>query len=257
MPGTVRVEANPLFTELPNRDLFVEAALLKLHASGPGQTKAEGTPVAAKLEFSIAFVERARNPDRTFAPLASLAGSIQLSGKQERPLFTIPESATFEYDSSVQLTAEGVRTIAIHFDGDSFAGAPASHESAAQLKLPAPESKKFRFAEIGVALSINGEPEASVDQNDRLDVVLGPVPIRLLLRFPERPDAPDSIFRLTRDADGMVQSRRHNEDLTPGDGTVDLLFESVLADEKYTLAVVTSEGRERTVFRGLLSAQAQ
>lgn len=124
----------------------------------------QGQEHQAELVFHGAFLSKARKisaPD--FQPFASLKGKLKLEGVE--PRFTIAADATLEYTGE---KAETVRRLELAY-GSRFSNQ--AGDGVAQLDLP-PIPEDARFFELGIELRVDGGVEASVQENDRLDVPL-------------------------------------------------------------------------------------
>ncbi len=168
MPGSVRVVFDPVV----RRDgplVVVLGGLLRLSRRGPSQTRAKrGVSKPATLTFHAAYLEHARNATPTFEPFATLSGEVVLDRGTGRPLFKLPSNAELSYSNPDRLS--GAR-LALQFASGSFQNAPKAGP-ASELRLPT-ATGVARFLEVGVALEIDGSPEADLTVNDRLDVPLG------------------------------------------------------------------------------------
>ncbi len=255
MPNSVRVVCCPVVTQLDGLAPFVEVASLRLARHGGSPTLVTETPQVAKLQFALAYLSSVRDAAPQHEPYASLKGSIRIAGEDERPCFALSADG-FEYegDDPAELGL-ALRSIAFSFEATDFPEAPSHTDARARLLLRPPENKGVRLAELSITLLVNDQEEAGPHQNDTLDVCLGPQPMRILLRFPQDREAPESTFVLGRAADGFEQVRSHRDDLIPGNDTLDLLFDSVVPGQRHSLTVRTQQGRQRVLFDKVLELE--
>ncbi len=143
---------------------------------GSGITNAKrDTELDAELSFHTGFLERPREEGTpTFELLATLTGKLKLVGS--RPVFSAEDPTAMKYaapipgeDSDVEANGgKALLKLGLVCASPSFGASAGLPE---ELKLPAiPE--EARFLEIAMALTVNGAEEASIEQNDRLDVPL-------------------------------------------------------------------------------------
>jgi outer membrane protein OmpA-like peptidoglycan-associated protein len=132
----------------------------------------------ARLTLFSRFFEKIRDDSGT-APelLASLAGTLSLSRSTGEPIFRVDSGAAdapgplepeapLEDPNEPSSSSPPRRTLTVAFDAGQF---PALGELA--LVLPA-SAEGFNFVEIAAELEVAGAVEASLEQNDVLDVPL-------------------------------------------------------------------------------------
>jgi hypothetical protein len=153
MPFSVTVKLEPISHPSGKSKLReVIGVRLGLRGFGPGLSKAEvGSPKPAALVLHSGFLKKARNVSSAeLKPLARLEGTVSFEGTPPRPLFVFPEKVELVYVGQVPPDAG---------EGD-------------------------RFLELGVELLVEGEAEARLEANDRLDAPLRPLRVGLVLEFP-------------------------------------------------------------------------
>jgi hypothetical protein len=164
MPGSIRVVYQPS-THLTDDQVAVLGAVVDLSRFGrvPSSLSLEQEH-EAELVFHAAFLSQARKiSEPEFEPFASLRGKLKLDGAE--PRFTIAAGSLLEYTGE---RPEKPRRLALKY-GAQFSNA--AGDPVGQLDLPTiPEDA--RFFELGIELKVDGGVEASVQENDRLDVPL-------------------------------------------------------------------------------------
>jgi hypothetical protein len=166
MPGSVRIVFDPRAHQVRG-ELAVVGGTLDLARFGknPSQVKPDQEH-AARLVFHAAFIDKPRKVSKpSFSPFAKLSGKVKLEGTT--PKFVLAPDAKLEHDGP---DAERPRRLKLQY-GLTFVNQAADAAAVGELKLPeAPPGA--RFFELGIELEVDGAAEASVDQNDRLDVPL-------------------------------------------------------------------------------------
>lgn len=164
---TIRLTLEPKREEQGDRVRIV-GGKLDLAVFGPGSSQAPiDTPVAGKLVFHAAFLDKVRGATPEFKAFAEQSGQVRRINRSQAR-FAFEPGKSFEYTAETDARAK----VGLEFSAPNFEAAPAPGSDAAFLKLPKiPEGA--RFLEIGVALHIGGAEEAALDANDVLDIPLG------------------------------------------------------------------------------------
>jgi hypothetical protein len=186
MPFSVTVKLEPISHPSGKSKLReVIGVRLGLRGFGPGLSKAEvGSPKPAALVLHSGFLKKARNVSSAeLKPLARLEGTVSFEGTPPRPLFVFPEKVELVYVGQVPPEDKPARQLALEFEGAHFREAPGLDQDAARLRLP-DAGEGDRFLELGVELLVEGEAEARLEANDRLDAPLRPLRVGLVLEFP-------------------------------------------------------------------------
>jgi len=162
---------------------------LEILGKGPGDL-AKGEKKPAKLVLHGAFLAKARDESKEkpkFAPFATLTGTIQL--KASKPVFTLDPKGKFEY-AKPEPASGRFRRIRVAYEGPAFEGAPPAPAPAPDqqpaephpltiLRLPE-EPKGMHFLVVGAALEIGGAKSSDIEQNDKLDVPLPAIELRIV-----------------------------------------------------------------------------
>lgn len=202
MSRGIRVRFLPSTTGPPG-PVRVSGGEVDLEAFGAGTAKAErDQPKPAKLIFHGAYLDRARGVSAPeFVRIATLSGSIALRGAPPSPVFTCDAEADFEYEEPEPENGEPFRELRMSYSPTSFRNAPEDGAPSTRLRLPL-EPDGARFFELGAELEIDGDTEAPLPSDHRLDVPLGPRP-GPIFEWPEEltEQLPDGLT-LTLEEDG-------------------------------------------------------
>lgn len=216
----IRVTFFPTLRPRANGGVDVPGASVGLEVFGQNPPAKRFSAKGATLVFFGAYLENARGVSSpTFKRLATLQGQIELKGSPAKPVFILEPDAELLHVDPEPGKGEPFRELRLSYATGSVRGAPADPSNATRLRLPkAPP--KARFFELAVELKIAGSLEASVDQNQRLDVPLR-FPIGDQLFWVTEPPQDPAIKPelVVFDEDGNEQERIPLDSATSGAGT--------------------------------------
>lgn len=123
----------------------------------------------ARLIFNGAFIANARKTSSpSFKPFASLAGTLKIDARGQPSFVLAPGAELVQAGPSAD---QRPRRLKLEYSSAQFQNLPANPSSIGDLRLPA-AADTDQFFELGVELEVSGSVEATVTQNDRLDVPL-------------------------------------------------------------------------------------
>ncbi len=209
----LRIKFDPA-EDSSSEGILVDVGRVSFTQFGEGDGFATQNPLPAKLSFSCRLFESGR-ADAAFeeSPLNVLKGTLRLeAGAADGTASVVfecdPESFdewAEQYDKALDAREEPFlvrpREIALDLVPEHFSGLEPLQGTQLRLALPKLAEGK-RYAEIAVALEIDGQPEAPAASNDVLDVPLlrvSLVDVRLFLFDSEGARLPGVPFRLTLD----------------------------------------------------------
>lgn len=169
----VRVKIEPRIEDILGFRTVLHAKL-RLLQRGPRGSQASTDDKPAELVFHAAYLDRVRGATLSFKRFARLAGSLRFDRDRKLPRFECDPTADFSYDEPPPEGDEPVRRVSLTYDDLTFRRAPKGDAPAAKLRLPK-DPEGARFLEIGVGLEIGGATEVAQDDDDRLDIPLGPI----------------------------------------------------------------------------------
>jgi len=170
MPGAVRLLFQPLIHRIP-QGLAVVGGTLGLVRLGKTVVVEPSGNLPARINFFARSMKTARPTDNpSFQAFATLSGTLYHDAGV--PKFALTADAIIEYTEATVGTASSPSRLRLAFEAKYFTGLPVVADSVlSYLRLPAIPSEA-RFLEVAVELEVDGSIEASLDQNDRLDVPL-------------------------------------------------------------------------------------
>lgn len=149
-------------------------AKLRLLQRGPSGSQASSSDKAAELVFHAAYLDQVRGATLSFKRFAKLAGSLRFDRDRKLPRFECDPAADFTYDEPPPPDDEPVRRVSLIYDELTFRRPPKGNAPAAKLRLPK-DPEGARFLEIGVGIEVGGATEVDQEDDDRLDIPLGPL----------------------------------------------------------------------------------
>lgn len=189
MTRKIRVKLSPLTSDLGDgSQIIADGATVSFVTLGPGSSALiPETPKPATLTFVARFIDSVRaESDTETRELATLAGTLSAGrnvaatllfegalDEQDQPVGLLPAppiSATAAAATGEQPEDNGeIRLFRFAFDDRQFRQVP-TDPSVLRVRV---DTKRFCYCELGVTLEIDGQPEAS-DENDILDVLITP-----------------------------------------------------------------------------------
>lgn len=123
----------------------------------------------ARLIFNGAFIAKARKTSSpSFKPFASLAGKLKLDARGLPSFVLAPGAKLVQPEPAPD---QRPRRLKLEYAAAQFQNLPADTSAIGDLRLPT-AADTDQFFELGVELEVSGSVEATVAQNDRLDVPL-------------------------------------------------------------------------------------
>jgi len=172
VPRSLRLLLAPLPTPSPGGTRAVTGVRIALERRGKGKTTASAdASVPAQVEFVATLIESAVEAgQREVRELGLVSGTLKLDAVSGQPQVTLTDVSALGAPAPETLhQGTTPRQLKVELDSASFPTAPTE-----PLLLTLPDTTGFRHLELGVRLKLAGAEEASVDQNDTLDVPLLP-----------------------------------------------------------------------------------
>lgn len=150
--------------------LAVVGGTLRLESFGKTSSVIKpNSELQARLIFNGAFIAKARKMSSpSFKPFASLAGTLKIDGRGQPSFLLAPDVKLVQPEPAPD---QRPRRLKLEYAASHFQNLPADTSAIGDLRLPK-GADTDQFFELGVELEVSGNIEATVTQNDRLDVPL-------------------------------------------------------------------------------------